>query len=383
MRKTLILGALAVALLLSLLGTRPDDAAPSGPPVVSAAAASTKPNVVMVMADDMRTDDLRFMPSVRRLLVGRGLSFRNSFSPYPLCCPARASFLTGRYAHNHHVFSHEDPYGFRSFDDHATIATALHQAGYHTGFVGKYLNGYGAQPSLVTGGPSFRYVPAGWTDWYGAVERPADSGYPSGGTYNYLHTLFNVNGRIDDTHKGQYQTNVLGSFARGLVTKYHRSPQAVLPLLLGGRAALRRPAGEGRPGPRAAARRRVQPAGHPGPAAVGARQVRPADHPRVRPCRSAAARARRTSPTSRGRWTGARAQHRRVVRRARADPAAGRGAVRPRPGGRPARRDRSRPPASTPTRCSCSPPTTATSSASTASARARSSRTSRRCGCRS
>ena len=225
MRKLLILGALAVALLLSLLGTRPDDAAPSGPPVVSAAAASTKPTVVMVMADDMRTDDLRFMPSVRRLLVGRGLSFRNSFSPYPLCCPARASFLTGRYAHNHHVFSHEDPYGFRSFDDHATIATALHQAGYQTGFVGKYLNGYGAQPSLVTGGPSFRYVPAGWTDWYGAVERPTDSGYPSGGTYNYLHTLFNVNGRIDDTHKGQYQTNVLGSFARGLVTKYHRSPR--------------------------------------------------------------------------------------------------------------------------------------------------------------
>ena len=134
----------------------------------------------MVMADDMRTDDLRFMPSVRRLLVGRGLSFRNSFSPYPLCCPARASFLTGRYAHNHHVFSHEDPYGFQSFDDHATIATALHQAGYQTGFVGKYLNGYGAQPSLVTGGPSFRYVPAGWTDWYGAVERPAGSGYPLG-----------------------------------------------------------------------------------------------------------------------------------------------------------------------------------------------------------
>ena len=72
MRKTLLLGTLALALLLTLLGTRPDAPAPSGPAVVSAAAASTKPNVVMVMADDMRTDDLRFMPSVRRLLSAAG-----------------------------------------------------------------------------------------------------------------------------------------------------------------------------------------------------------------------------------------------------------------------------------------------------------------------
>ncbi len=182
-----------------------------------------RPNIVMVMADDMRTDDLRFMPSVRRLLKDRGLEFRNSFSPYPLCCPARASFLTGRYAHNHHVYSHASPYGFKSFDDRRTLATALRASGYNTGFVGKYLNGYGAQPSLVTGGPSFHYVPNGWTDWYGAVERPLHSRYKSGGTYNYMHTIFNINGRIDDSHRGQYQTDVLGRFARGLVTKYHRS----------------------------------------------------------------------------------------------------------------------------------------------------------------
>jgi arylsulfatase A-like enzyme len=186
-------------------------------------AQPVRPNIVMVMADDMRSDDLRFMPSVRQLVKDRGLEFRNSFSPYPLCCPARASFLTGRYAHNHHVYSHESPYGFKSFDDRRTLATALRASGYNTGFVGKYLNGYGAQRSLVTGGPSFHYVPNGWTDWYGAVERPANSRYKSGGTYNYMHTIFNINGRIDDSHRGQYQTDVLGRFARGLVTKYHGS----------------------------------------------------------------------------------------------------------------------------------------------------------------
>ena len=193
----------------------------------------------MVMADDMRTDDLRFMPSVRRLLVGTGLNFRNSFSPYPLCCPARASFLTGRYAHNHHVYSHASPYGFQSFDDHATLATALQQSGYQTGFVGKYLNGYGAENSLVTGGPSFRYVPAGWTDWYGAVERPAGSPYRSGGTYNYWHTLFNVNG----THRRHPRRPVpdrrrwAASPARWCTSTTGR--RAVLPLLLRRRPALR------------------------------------------------------------------------------------------------------------------------------------------------
>ncbi|QNN52848.1 sulfatase family protein [Nocardioides mesophilus] len=187
----------------------------AGPP-------AKRPNVVVVMADDMRTDDLRFMPSVRRLMGRTGLTFRNSFSPDPLCCPARASFLTGDYSHNHGVLSHAAPWGFQAFDDHATLATALRGGGYRTAFVGKYLNGYGRMRSKVTGGPSFRYVPAGWTDWIGAVERPPDSGYSSGGTYDYFHTLFNVNGRIDDTHKGQYQTNVLGTLARNLVTKYSR-----------------------------------------------------------------------------------------------------------------------------------------------------------------
>ena len=102
-----LLGLLVVAVLLSnSLGVPPRRATANVVPPPPSAAAPGSPNIVVVMADDMRTDDLRFMPSVRHLLVDRGLTFRNSFSPYPLCCPARASFLTGEYAHNHHVYSH-------------------------------------------------------------------------------------------------------------------------------------------------------------------------------------------------------------------------------------------------------------------------------------
>ncbi len=220
----------AVGLILTALvavGLGPGQAAsaarvPAAAPASLAltAAAGGRPNIVTVMADDMRVDDLRYMPAVRRLVAGTGLRYRNSFSPDPLCCPARASFLTGLYSHNHGVLSHEVPWGFAAFDDHASIATALQGSGYRTAFVGKYLNGYGSQPSRVTGESSFRYVPAGWTDWYAAVSRPEDSGFDSGGTYNYFNTLFNVNGTIDDSQAGRYQTSVLGGFARALVTRY-------------------------------------------------------------------------------------------------------------------------------------------------------------------
>ncbi len=189
------------------------------------AVRQVQPNIVMVMADDMRADDMRFMPAVRRLIADRGLTYRNSFSPYPLCCPARASWLTGQYAHNHGVLSNRRPFGFAGFDDRRTLATSLRSAGYQTAYVGKYLNSYGRVRSRLTGRPSWRYVPPGWTDWYGAVERPRRvyKQFPRGGAYNYFHTIFNVNGRIDDSHRGQYQTNVLGRFTRALVTRYSRS----------------------------------------------------------------------------------------------------------------------------------------------------------------
>jgi arylsulfatase A-like enzyme len=217
----------AMTLTLSMLALRETNKLPPVGVALAEAEAATKPNIVVVMADDMRADDLRFMPSLRRLVTDRGLKFRNSFSPYPLCCPARASFLSGQYAHNNKVLGNNAPFGFGSFDDSRTVATALQAAGYRTGFVGKYLNDYGISRSRVTGEHSWNYVPAGWTDWYAALQRPGrlKDRYPRGGTYNYFHTIFNVNGRTDDGHKGEYQTSVLGRFSRNLVTRYSRADQ--------------------------------------------------------------------------------------------------------------------------------------------------------------
>src|SRR4029078_7014823 len=129
--------------------------------------AHDRPNVLVIMTDDARNDDLRFMPHVRHLIGDQGVRFTNTFSPQPLCCPARASFVTGQYSHNHHVWSQAPPYGFQALNDASTLPVWLHDAGYDTSFLGKYLNGYGVQ-RLRTGGPSLRYVPPGWTDWRGS-----------------------------------------------------------------------------------------------------------------------------------------------------------------------------------------------------------------------
>ncbi|MGZ8736068.1 MAG: sulfatase family protein [Nocardioides sp.] len=195
----------------------------------SVVGGSDRPNILVLMTDDMRDDDLRFMPHVRELIADQGVRFTNTFSPQPLCCPARASFATGLYSHNHEVWSHVEPFGFRSLDDRRTLPVWLHEVGYDTSFLGKYLNGYGHQPTR-TGGPSTRYVPPGWTDWRGSVDTVTEATDPdsdtfhlSGGTYRYFDTTLNVHGVLEP-HEGVYQTHLYGQVTQQMLRTEARSP---------------------------------------------------------------------------------------------------------------------------------------------------------------
>ena len=182
----------------------------------------TQPNIVVFMTDDARDDDVRFMPNVRRLIEQQGVRFVNTFSPQPLCCPARASFVTGEYSHNHHVWSNADPWGFHALDDRHTIATRLHAAGYNTVMLGKYLNGYGIQKTHW-GKPSLRYVPPGWTDWRASVEARLGDSPLTGGTYRFFDTTLNVNGQLQP-HQHHYQTAVFARQSEQIFREYARSP---------------------------------------------------------------------------------------------------------------------------------------------------------------
>ncbi|WP_445258323.1 sulfatase family protein [Nocardioides aurantiacus] len=212
----------------TVVGEAGDDApaapapAPSAP--AEARAAAPRPNVLVIETDDMRSDDLRFMPRTQRLIGDRGLSFENSFAPYPLCCPSRSSFLTGRYAHNHGVLTHEEPFGFASFDDRTTLATVLQRAGYRTALLGKYLNGYGQQrlrrPAASAGEPSLHYVPPGWTHWAAGSDHfwgPDDDLF--GSTYDYFNLVQNIDGRVVGS-PGRYSTDVLAEQTRALTDRW-------------------------------------------------------------------------------------------------------------------------------------------------------------------
>lgn len=204
---------------------------PPKPAVVPPVTATTteppqsRPNILVIEADDMRTDELRFMPNVRAYIERTGLNFANSFAPYPLCCPSRSSFLSGEYAHNHGVLGTRAPFGFQAFNDSHTLATALQAGGYDTALVGKYLNGYGQQPIHGTNQSSLHYVPPGWTDWMAGSDHLWKPGQKfQGGTYNYFHLTQLINGKLRQ-FPNRYNTTVQATQTRGLISKYAASPK--------------------------------------------------------------------------------------------------------------------------------------------------------------
>ena len=71
--------------------------------VQPSAEAAEQPDIVLIVTDDQRADTLRWMPVVRRQLVGRGVTFTNAMVPTSTCCPSRASLLTGLFAHHRRV----------------------------------------------------------------------------------------------------------------------------------------------------------------------------------------------------------------------------------------------------------------------------------------
>lgn len=97
------------------------------------------PNILLIVTDDQRADTMRVMPKTRRIFGRGGTRFSEAFTPTPLCCPSRATLFTGRYAHNHRVRTNEQA---RRMEPGTTFQYYLHENGYQTGIVGKYLNSW-------------------------------------------------------------------------------------------------------------------------------------------------------------------------------------------------------------------------------------------------
>ena len=133
----------------------------------------TPPNVVVIVTDDQTVESIPGPTPVMPFLQERALDpddhwvvFENAFVNTPLCCPSRATMLTGLLSHETGVVDNDHG---RLLDEDATVASWLHDEGYHTGLVGKYLNGY------LFGRPPF--VPRGWDSWSARRQGPVTSLY--------------------------------------------------------------------------------------------------------------------------------------------------------------------------------------------------------------
>lgn len=166
----------------------------------SGASSSRRPNIVLILTDDLDVaiGGLNPLNKTKKLIGDAGMTFTNAFVASPLCCPSRASILTGKYPHNHHVINNtldgncSSKAWQKSEEPHTFPALLKASAGYQTFFAGKYLNQYGHSEA---GG--VEHVPLGWSYWVGLDK---NSKY-----YNYT---LSVNGKAQK-HGADYSKDYL------------------------------------------------------------------------------------------------------------------------------------------------------------------------------
>ena len=140
-----ILGlGLVVAVAVLVIRSSSDEAPSESVRPATPSALSARPNLVVVMTDDQTVGSFNpeVMPQTHEFFSARGVIFNQAIAAPPLCCPSRAGFLTGRYAHNNGVVDNTIGYGSLRGKGQ-TLPVALAAAGYRTGMFGKFLNGYG------------------------------------------------------------------------------------------------------------------------------------------------------------------------------------------------------------------------------------------------
>jgi N-acetylglucosamine-6-sulfatase len=177
----------------------------------AASAQVAKPNVIVIETDDQDAASMKVMEKTNRLLGEAGATFTNNVVSFPLCCPSRATFLTGEYAHNNGITSNDPPTGgYQVFENINALPVWLQGAGYYTVEVGRYLNHYGLTNPTE--------IPAGWSEWHATVDPSTYKYYNY--TINHQGTLVYYADRPED-----YQTDVLNATATEVIRRRAPKPQ--------------------------------------------------------------------------------------------------------------------------------------------------------------
>ncbi|MGH2783406.1 MAG: sulfatase family protein, partial [Thermoleophilaceae bacterium] len=170
-----------------------------------AAPAAARPNVVVLMTDDQTLASLPTMGQTNELLAREGTVFEQAIATFPLCCPSRATHLTGQYSHNHQVIHNVGDFGgHRRLAHSNTLPVWLRAAGYRTMHVGRYLNGHEYSDG----------IPPGWDEWHGS---------PHSAAFNYYRWRVNENGSLVQypvaSHPGEYLTDFQARRASELIER--------------------------------------------------------------------------------------------------------------------------------------------------------------------
>lgn len=173
------------------------------------AGAKPRLNVVLILSDDERVDGGTVMRDVHHLLAGHGVTFTNYHVTTSECGPSRASILQGQYSHHTGVLDNFGRNSFPKFDQKSNLAVWLHNRGYRTALVGKYLNDY-----TLYGHDA---IPPGWDDWQAMDSIPMEK------YYNYT---LNENGRQVNYGDSQsdYSTTVLTHKATSFIKQQGSKP---------------------------------------------------------------------------------------------------------------------------------------------------------------
>lgn len=211
-------GLVVTTVLLGLVGSNWSGVAAlrSAPDPSDAAQAAPRPNVVMIVADDLDKKLLRWMPQTRRLVADQGATFERYYVEQSTCCTSRASILSGEYTHNHGVRGNHYPAGgfFRWHEGRESTAlpTWLESNGYRSALLGKYLNEYpypgGYDGTDAEKSALAEFVPPGWQSWFSPVD---------GTPYRQRDIVVNVNGVVDETPRGDFLDQIMGDRLLDLV----------------------------------------------------------------------------------------------------------------------------------------------------------------------
>jgi N-acetylglucosamine-6-sulfatase len=191
--------------------------AASGP---TQACQLPRPNIVLVVLDDVRRDGIDRMPNLLNRIAAEGVSFDNAFTPNASCAPSRASILTGQYALRHRVDQVAGPVGgadrFRQFArDRQTIGVWLRNAGYRTGMFGKYINDYSVTEQDKGPNGTF-YVPPGWDRWWVFVS-PEHYGGIRGTPYQIVDESGGLTDYSDTSSDAEYSTDLSAKQVRAFI----------------------------------------------------------------------------------------------------------------------------------------------------------------------